>query len=225
MNKSLITTAIAIFGSAAASTASASVISATITADNHYALYTSSGGITSLIGGNEIGAAGSPGTYNWSLPETHTFDTPDTIYIAVWSDDRVAQGLLAELNLGGGLYLRTGDARWEVYPTGINLGDMSPYPTVSEIDTHVAHADSNSLWQAPHAGAINHASTGPWSMIPGISSETRWTWGNPAGASDPLRGGANHDELQIFRVVVPNPGSVTITAVAGLILVRRRRLN
>jgi len=225
MHKNLIATVTAIVGSAAASAASASVISATITADNHYAIYARSAGITSLIGGNEIGPAGSPGTYNWSLPETHTFDTPDTIYIAVWSDDRVAQGLLAELNLGGGLFLRTGDARWEVYPTGINLNDMSPYPTAGEIDGHVANADANSLWQTPHAGDINHASTGPWGMIPGISSETRWTWGNPANVGDPLRGGANHDELQIFRVVVPNPGSVTITAVAGLILARRRRLN
>lgn len=221
MNKNLIATVTAILGSAAASAASASIISATITADNHYAIYAHSAGITSLIGGNEIGPVGSPGAYNWSLPETHTFNTPDTVYIAVWSDDRVAQGLLAELNMGGGLFLRTGDARWEVYPTGVILNDMSPYPTVGEINAHIA----NAVWQTPHVGEANDPSTGPWGMIPGIGSETRWTWGNPSNIDDPLRGGTNHDELQIFRVVIPNPGSVTITAVAGLIVVRRRRLR
>ena len=72
---------------------------ATFTADNHYAIYGEYDGTLELIGSNESGASGSPGAYNWSLAETFTFDTPDTVYIAAWSDDRVAQGLLGQLTV------------------------------------------------------------------------------------------------------------------------------
>lgn len=224
-NRTLSVTGICFAAAMAASPAMAS-FSAVITADNHYALYQEVGGVISLIGGNELGAAGAPGAYNWSLPEAHIIDTAaTTIYIATWSDDAVAQGLLAEIDLGGGQYLRSGDAAWEVHCTLVNLGDGSPYPTAAEVAAEEIIADANNGWMAPAVYGPN-GSVGPWGAIGGISSAAHWMWGNPDGVANAFEGGASHEEWQLFRIAVPQipaPG----VASAGLMLVggllRRRR--
>ena len=60
----------------AARSAAAISITAHVTADNHYGLYhgLADGSGLTLVGRNEVGIDGSPGEYNWSLPETWTFD-------------------------------------------------------------------------------------------------------------------------------------------------------
>ncbi len=103
---------------------------AIITADNHYTLYTGTDSALNFIGRNELNAGGTPGTYNWSVPETHTFNTGPKIFIAAWSDDAVAQGVLAQITGPGGTY-NSGDALWEVFCTGINLGDGDASPSTA----------------------------------------------------------------------------------------------
>ncbi len=196
--------------------------SATITADNHYALYVDGPGGVSLVGGNELGAGGSPGTYNWSQAESFTFDTTGRIYIAVWSDDAVAQGLLADIRGTNGLLLHTGVAPWEVMVTGVTKGDGSPRPVASEIAMYSLQADTNHTWRTPYVGPKNLSSTAPWGKIAGIDENARWTWGNPFNVGNPLIGGANHVEYQVFRMTVPGPGGAGLLA-AGLLLVSRRR--
>lgn len=197
---------------------------ATITADNHYAIYVDGPGGVSLVGGNELGAGGAPGTYNWSKAETFTFDTTGHIYIAVWSDDAVAQGLLADVrDTTSGLLLHTGVAPWEVMVTGVTKGDGSPRPAVSEIAAFSLQADTNGEWQTPFVGPKNLSSTAPWGKIAGIDEEARWTWGNPNGVANPLIGGSNHVEYQIFRMTVPGPGVIGLACVGLLAGVRRRR--
>lgn len=225
------TTKLAVIGiiSAAAMAASPAMasFSAVITADNHYALYQEVGGVISLVGGNELGAGGAPGTYNWSMPETHLIDSSaTTIYIAAWSDDRVAQGLLAEINLGGGQFLRSGDPAWQVHCTLVNLGDGSPYPTAAEVAAEETLADANNLWMTPDTYAPNLSSTSPWGAIGGISSAARWMWGNPGAVTNAFIGGSNHEEWQLFRIPVaqvPAPGAVTAGLMLAGGLLRRRR--
>ncbi|MBL8744889.1 MAG: hypothetical protein JNK58_00880 [Phycisphaerae bacterium] len=195
---------------------------ATITADNHYALYVDGPGGVSMVGGNELGAGGSPGTYNWSMAESYTFDTTGYIYIAVWSDDAVAQGLLADVRDSDGLLLHTGVAPWQVMVTGVTKGDGSSRPDASEIAMYSLQADTNSEWMTPYVGPKNLSSTAPWGKIGGIDEEARWTWGNPYNVSDPLIGGSNHVEYQIFRLAVPGPSGVGLAA-AGLLTVMGRR--
>lgn len=209
-----------IAGLAIAAPALADPVSAVITADNHYALFTRTASTYTYIGGNELGAGGSPGTYNWSVAEPYSFALSDYIYIATWSDGSVAQGLLAQINLGFDT-LHSGDSRWEVYSTGIDRNDGDPHPTVSEISGHVFTADTGNLWIAPHIGGANGIN--PWGTIAGITAAAKWMWYPTAGDGDPLDGGSNEGEMLIFRVAVPAPGAAALLGLGGLAMTRRRR--
>ena len=107
----------------AATAANAAPLYLKITADNHYALYSSTSNVFSYHGGNEIGAGGSPGTYNWSLPETYNINVGDRVFIAAWSDDSVAQGLLAEGPMKARHELTERDRQLRVDPLGQRLGE------------------------------------------------------------------------------------------------------
>jgi hypothetical protein len=205
----------------AGSLANAGVIQGTITADNHYALYTSTSGIFSYHGGNELGAGGSPGSYNWSVAEPVTFAEGDFLYIAAWSDDSVAQGVLASFNSPGLGTILSGDPRWQVFATGINRNDGSAHPTTTEVSGHVLNADTNNLWETPFVGGNNGIS--PWGNIAGISGNARWMWFNTPGDSDPLQGGSAAGEMLIFRTVVPAPSAAALLGLGGLAVARRRR--
>ncbi len=223
MDHTFALTAIGMLGLAAG--AQGAIITGAITADNHYALYSNAGGSVSLIGGNELGASGSTGGYNWSHAETFTFNAGDTIYIAAWSDKAVAQGLLGEFNLGGGQWLRTGDAAWQVVSTGIALGNGSPWPAASEIAAQVAAADAANSWLNPFVWSNNSPGTSPWGMVSEISTDAHWVWANPDNRANPLIGGFDADEYLIFRIPVPAPGGAAAVLVFGLGFVTRRRLR
>ncbi len=208
---------------ALAGAASAGVITAKATADNHYSIYATVGGEFVKVGGNETGAAGAPGRYNWSMAESYTFDTSGPIYIAAWSDDAVAQGLLAEINAGDYGTIYSGDARWQVFATGIDLDTGAAHPLATDVAFQIALADANSWWDTPYVGETNASGTLPWAKIADISDDANWMW-NATDGGDALRGGKNHDEYLIFRLAaIPAPASGLVIAGAGLALARRRR--
>lgn len=228
MNKTFAAAVVSAAALTAGSQARADLITGTITADNHYSLYTSTGGVFNYHGGNELGAAGDPGTYNWSLPETHTFEVGDFLYIAAWSDDSVAQGVLGQFddasqgNSGLGLIL-SGDPRWQVYGTGINRGDGDAHPAALEIAGHVAFADLNGLWEVPFVGPSNGSAPDPWGNIAGIGESAQWMWRNAVGDDNPLIGGSGEGEMLIFRTAVPAPGAAAVLGLGGVMALRRRR--
>ncbi|MCG3122207.1 MAG: hypothetical protein GIKADHBN_00588 [Phycisphaerales bacterium] len=205
---------------AIAAAASAATVNAVVTADNHYALYSSTGSTFFYHGGNELGAGGSPGTYNWSQAESYTFNAGDYLYIAAWSDDSVAQGVLANIWVDGNP-LHSGDPAWQVYASGLVRGDGDPHPDASEVGGHVATATTNNLWEAPHVGGANGLS--PWGTIAGINGDARWMWYATPGDDDPLQGGSGAGELLIFRTEVPAPGAAALAGLGGLLIGRRRR--
>lgn len=209
---------------AAAGSASAEItVTGTLTADNHYAMFTNLGGQVGFVGGNELGAAGNPGAYNWSQAESWSFTAGTCVYIAAWSDKSVAQGLVGEFHFSDGGLLRTGYNQWDVIGTGIDMNDDSPYPAASLIQQQVANANKNYLWQLPYVGDRNIDSTAPWGKIAGISEDSRWMWNHHEGVSNPLVGGGNADEMLIFRFFVPTPGTGVCAALGGLVLFRRKR--
>ncbi|MGH7241980.1 MAG: PEP-CTERM sorting domain-containing protein [Phycisphaerales bacterium] len=201
--------------------ASAEMLDIKITADNHYALYTSAGGLFTYHGGNELGSGGSPGDYNWSLPETYSFDSGDRLFIAAWSDDSVAQGVLAQVFDQYQSALHSGNPAWEVYRTNINRGDGDAHPAIEEIAGHVLTADTLNLWESTYIGEEN--GVGPWGTIPEIASNARWMWWNNPDAADPLRGGTSAGEMLIFSMQIPTPGALSLAGLGGLCLARRRR--
>lgn len=217
-------TIIAAAGLAVIAGASQAGVMATITADNHYALYTgNSWSDISFVGRNELGAEGSNGGYNWSQAETWNFDPGAYIYVAVWSDDAVAQGWLGQFAFDNGPTLLSSGPGWEYVGTNLNLGDGDAAPTVGDIGGWVNLADTNQLWATPFVGGANGVS--PWGTIADVSQDARWTWGNPSNRENPLEGGDSFEEYQIFRIPtgVPTPGGSALALLAGAVLVKRRR--
>jgi len=224
MNKLVASTLVAASMAGFSQAANAELLTGTITADNHYALYSSTGNVFSYHGGNELGPEGNPGTYNWSQAESYSFNVGDVLYIAAWSDDAVAQGVLGQFHSDTLGTILSGDARWEVFGTNVNRGDGDPHPGALEIAGYVNYADTNALWEAPFVGGDNGVT--PWGNIAGISEKARWMWMNYPGDPDPLNGGSAGAEMLIYRTVIPTPGSavlVGLAGVGGMIGYRRRR--
>lgn len=193
---------------------------ALVTADNHYALYTGDISGVTFVGRNEIGPGGGPGTYNWSQPESHTFVTGNFIYIAAWSDNSIAQGLLAAINIGLNT-LHSGDPRWQVYRSNADRGDGDAAPTNATITSWITTATTGNLWETPFVGGANGIA--PWGTVPGIGSDPRWMWTAVPGDVDPLVGGSGYGETLLFRIAIPTPGAVALAAMGGLLVTRRQR--
>lgn len=207
----------------AAGAANAAVVVGTVTADNHYALYSQNGGNVNFVGRNEVGIEGDPGTYNWSLPETWTFETDGPIYLAAWSDDFFAQGLLGQFAVAGGPTILSGDAGWQVYRTGLDRDTGDPAPAGAEMQSLINFATSNNLWNAPTVGDPNVAATLPWHQIPGITPNARWMWADTPQGQDPFEPGNDWQEYLIFCYNIPSPGAIALAGMGGLMMARRRR--
>jgi len=162
------------------------------------------------IGRNEAGSGGSPGWYNWSVAESFTFnvDAGDYIYIAGWSDDNVAQGLIGQFVVDGSSTILTNTSDWDAHLTFSDLDSGSLAPTTSTMSSHIGTANSTS-WDSV-SNYIDHGSK-PWGNIAGVSSNADWIWGSK------LLGGSSYGEFQIFRnqvgsAPVPEPGTIFLLA-------------
>jgi hypothetical protein len=175
-------------------TAEAIPYTATVTADNHYAIYTGNSGSINYIGRNEVGSAGSPGTYNWSSPETFAFDVNpgDYIYIAGWSDDSIAQAWIGQFVSNNGTIL-SNTTVWQVYLTSNDLDDGSAAPTATTFQTDIAGVPWSTITNTRDNGAS------PWGTIATIDSNADWIWGS---AMEP---GSSYGEYQVFRTQVAAP--------------------
>ena len=192
-------------------------VSVTLTADNHYGLYygKEDGSSLAYVGRNETTdgptGGGAPGQYNWTLPETWNFATPDYIYVMAW-DDGGPQGWLAEFTLPSSTLL-TNLTDWEFYVSASSSpGTADPPVGTAALSTEISSAS----WAAPLASAANGSS--PWGTIPGISSSARWIW------HDTLSSNSSSDgKYVVFRTVnpvnmsaVPEPASLAIWSIIGL---------
>ncbi|MFO0831574.1 MAG: hypothetical protein U0637_06995 [Phycisphaerales bacterium] len=216
---------VVLVGGAAASSHGA-MMDFTITADNHYAIYNQVPAVDAVaalqfIGMNEIGSAGDPGEYNWSLPEHWGFqNVTGKVYIAAWSDDNIAQALLAQV-FADATALHTGNSAWEVFPTHLDLDDFDARPTEAQMAGYIGTADTGNLWEAPYIGGNNGIN--PWGVIPGVTTNARWTWWDRPGSDDPLHEGSGAGEFIIFRLTVPTPGSLALAGLGAALAVRRKR--
>lgn len=194
-------------------------MTATVTADNHYALYVGNadGSDLTYIGRNEDGVYGNPGEYNWSLPETYSgvsVTTGNYAYVLAWNDGG-AQSLIGEFALSDGTTIVTNATDWE-YSILSTVG--SSLPDVSSIMSMLGSAS----WSSVAASAAN--GSGPWGTISGISSAAQFIWSDTLGTSSTSDG-----YYVVFRTElspVPIPGAVWLfgSGLVGLIGFRKKRL-
>jgi len=204
-----------------ASTASAQSYTAQVTADNHYQLFigNANGSLLTLVGQNEAGSAGNPGTFNWSLPETWTFQlgAGQRIYVVAW-DNGGSGGWLGQFSsLASTLLSRPADWRY-TQSTFANPGDTQPNMLPTLI-SDIAAATSGNLWQSnPASAGANGA--GPWGTISSIAASAEW-----------LTVPGNSGPVMIFRsefAGVPESSTwaaVGAAATAAGFQVRNRRRN
>lgn len=205
-------------------------VSATLTVDNNYGLFVGSedGSGLQFVGRNEIGKKGNPGKYNWSRPETFSFDmnAEDYIYVAAWSDDWKAQGFLGQFNfdsefIGEQTIYTSADEPWEYISTGHGLLDTSPAPSLGDMVSEISGAN----WLDVVA-SLDHG-VAPWGFVPGISANADWIWtGSDASTMMP---GNSEGEYHIFRIGAPIPEPATSlligTALSGLFFRRKKLKN
>ncbi len=113
----------------------------------------------------------TPGTYNWSLPETLTFDAQvgDYIYVAAWSDDAVAQGWIGEFKTTS-YNILTNSSDWEFFLINENLDDGAPAPEVDYLGTQILSAQWSTVSNFVEYGE------GPWGNV-AVNSNADWIWG------------------------------------------------
>ena len=180
--------AVALLGSLLRTTvvAQSITVKATLTADNHYALYFGTPAGVTFVGRNELGTDSIPYSeqypYNWSLPEIFEFVAPPTgyLYIVAWSDHGGAQGLLGQVVLNGRTVLTSKAPEWEVSFTGINLDDFSPAPTESELLTQLGIASWQPVSITPsRTGLLPGRSIRQMGSCLGLVLTPNWIWGTP----------------------------------------------
>jgi hypothetical protein len=203
----------------------ATPITATVTADNHYALYVGdeNGSNLSFIMRNEVGPGGSSGGYNWSSPETKTFDANEGqyLYIAAWSDGSTAQGLIGEFEYNGiNVFTGTG---WEWKATNKPVGDYGLAPSTDDV--------SSEIQEGGFVGVTNFADNGvgPWGNINGIDMNADWMWANDVS----MFSGSSSGEYHLFSKKIettntPEPFEISLvllsmTILAGLSFKRNKK--
>lgn len=180
-------------------------------ADNFHALYSASCEGTNMVVTQHAPLSGNGCL--WNFPAAYDFSTPDRyIYIAAWSDDHVAQGLLHDLKFNGEKAF-SGSPAWRVYATGVDRDTCAEAPTPAEMKAWITTACSTNAWvptvtNGPtntFAGIASWDMVTTWYPLPEISDEAQWTWfdsGLCGGFPQPFVGDCNHSELLIFRLQV-----------------------
>jgi hypothetical protein len=168
------------------------------------------------VGGTHVGGPNATHAYSFTTSDHY-------LYVVAWSDVNIQQGLLFDFAVNGAPYWSS-DTNfytnvWRVYASG----DPNTPPTLNQISTQIAAANSASggtgssvTWVPPAVGGVNDGTFPPngprWdhpSVTTNIDANARWIWrdsGNDTTptppASVPFNPEFDHGEFLIFRALV-----------------------
>jgi len=175
-----------------------------ITCDNETFMFTANGESP----GMQLQSAGVHAC--WPHAEAVNFTSSDRfLYLACWSDDYAAQGLLLDFTITSGsgvIQAFSGSPLWKVAPGDSNISGCSTppeadiasamarrIPTLSFVDVAVGCANP----------PVNADCYGRWGHLPEISPAALWMWfdsGQQTGPNAPFEPGFNHREFLVFRL-------------------------
>jgi hypothetical protein len=194
-------------------------VKATLTADNHYALFSGNetGSILNFYGRNEKGAYGggagwntgnmggqsfNPGNgYNWSNAETWDFqmNQNDYMYVVTWDDSAVDESWVGQFDITSGdkkSQLLSTPSAWEYMTTQWtgNPGDWGDTPTDAVLNKEI----SGAKWFDSKSRGLNNGQTGPWGRINQVTDKADFlnTTTNVNGNK------RDNDRFTIFRTKV-----------------------
>ncbi len=194
-------------------------VNVVITADNAYSFgYGDVSGISHYTQGTRAQSAGQ--IFNCGEgPESYVVPAADAppsayLYIVTWDDLSVTQGVLGQFLRVGGAPLYTGDPKFEVCATGIDLSSSATGPTQAEVNTQIGicnsgkgdHGLTSGGW-VNSAGAVTPNAVGslaigeandpvaggtfpptcPTGDVPApgtIDTASHWMWYQPGGVAD-----------------------------------------
>jgi|GEM_PF-4097013 len=185
------------------------------TCDNCYAVYLGdANGVTQklLPTGTDLGVVNTS-AQAITEGESVTFNaqTSDWLYLIAWSDHAIKQGLIGAFK--GTVVLNTGDAGWEVLPTGQAIPTTVNVPATSDINTHIANGNASNGWKIPTVGPVYTNSAAIYGStflsasfmgnLAALGANPHWVWydsGNDTSGRPVIPfEGFNHDEFLIFR--------------------------
>lgn len=209
----------------ASAAAQAATATATLTADNHYGLYVGNedGSELRFVGRNEMGANGSSGGFNWSDPESYSFDinVGEYIYVLAWNEDlNTDHSFIGEFETPTGSFL-TNTSDWLVLAGGSNpalgTGNLPPDGEVSGL-IHNAYVGALT-WFAPDTE--NPQGTLPWGTMSEIAAAAKYIWYEAVLAGDAqyllFRTG------QVAHTPIPAALPMFAASLVGLAVLSRRR--
>jgi hypothetical protein len=213
-------------------------VKATLTADNHYALFSGNSDGSKLnngtLGGQTFNTSTGNG-WNWSGAETWNFNIKqnDYLYVVTWDDRAVDESWVGEFNITNGnkqQQLLSKEGSWEYLTTkySTNPGDYGDTPTDAILNQEI----SGATWQNALSRGLNDGTTNPWGRINGITQDAQFlnTTTNTTGQK------RDNSRYTIFRTKVsvgdtidptktPEPTAMLGLAVVGLTGVVAKRLR
>ena len=180
-------------GASAQSVSNNLAVKATLTADNHYGLFSGNadGSVLNFFGRNEKGAYGGAagwnnGTlggatynndngngYNWSHAETWNFNVKqdDYLYVVTWDDRSVDESWVGQFDISAGnqqKQILSKPGSWEYLTTqwSANPGDMGDTPTNAVLNKEI----STAKWEDAKSRGMNDGTTNPWGRINEVTS-------------------------------------------------------
>ncbi len=191
--------------------AATEVVTARVTADNFFALY------TGTADGDELTLIGRDGIGDWTSAEDFSFDADpdDHLYVAAWEAPGAAGGpqmLIGEVETPDGTVGTDADGfRWILGPPGASPGGSlaDPPPSVQALLERIGEANAAGTWAPPAVEADK--GSGPWGgALAGVFTVAQYIWSDTFSAVSESNDAETYVLFRTAAPLLPPPGETEI---------------